>query len=75
MRRITIPVEWIKAAVSDKTLGSHVVGAVAVDWPELRLTEAQIIANAIALASGQPTPYPDPSIITIEIPRICVSAS
>lgn len=72
MRRIKIPVEWIHQALDDKTKGTAVVGAVHVDWPELRLTEEQFIANALALANGQPDPYPDPSFIAIEIPRVVV---
>jgi hypothetical protein len=44
---------------------------VRVDWPELRLTEEQVFANAAAHAFNQPEPFPDPSIflIELEIPR------
>jgi hypothetical protein len=72
MRRITIPVEWILKAIDTTTPGSHVVGAVWVNWPELRLTEEQIIANAFAQAYGHPEPYEDLSLIAIEIPRLVV---
>lgn len=72
MRKIVIPAKWIHEAIDDATPGCAVVGSVVVDWPELRLTEDQIVANAIAWANGQPAPYPDPSIIAIEIPKIVV---
>lgn len=43
---------------------------VQLDWPELRLTDDQITANAIALSAGKQTPYPDRSLVTIELPIV-----
>jgi hypothetical protein len=48
--------------------GACIEFAVEVDWPELRLTEDQIITNACARAAGQPEPYPDHSIFSVRIP-------
>lgn len=48
MRTITVP-----AHVLGRAIGTCLEFAVAVDWPELQLTEAQQIANAIAMASGR----------------------
>ena len=72
MRRITIPSEWIHRAIDPTTPGSHILGPVRVDWPELQLTEEQIVANAVALAYGQRSPYPDLAIFGVEIPRVRV---
>jgi hypothetical protein len=72
MRKITIPAEWLQRAIDNTTPGSHVLGAVAVNWPELRLTEDQIVTNAVARVNGQPEPYPDNSIFAVELPKILV---
>jgi hypothetical protein len=58
------------AAAVGKPLGTCVEFAVAVDWPELQLTEEQIVANAIACANGQRDPYPDLSIFTVRVPYV-----
>lgn len=68
MRTIQIPLRAIARAVNGPFHGSRLLVPVQVDWPELQLTEEQILANAAALASGVPTPFPDPSIFTVEIP-------
>jgi hypothetical protein len=49
--------------------GVAAVFPVIVGWPELQLTPDQHLANAIAALDGQPEPYPDPSIINVEVPR------
>lgn len=67
MRRIRLPDGILDAALKDGPLGRSLVVPVRVDWPELQLTEAQIVANAVARANGQPAPHPEP-IITVEIP-------
>lgn len=70
MRTITIPADVIRRALNGPIQGTHLEFAVAVDWPELRLTEEQIIANAIALANGERSPYPDHSIFSVTIPYV-----
>lgn len=64
MRSITVPCpDW------DKLVGARAVIPVKVDWPELRLTENQIVANAIARAAGGDHPFPDRSFIEVIIER------
>ena len=67
MRTVTIPQAVIERAAHGPQVGVSLVFAVSVNWPELRLTEDQIIANAVAQAAGQEAPYPDHSIFTISI--------
>jgi hypothetical protein len=66
VRRITIPRYVLETARASRY--AVLEWTVAVDWPELRLTEDQIVANAVALANGHPSPYPDHSIISIVLP-------
>ena len=68
LRTITIPQHVIERAAKGPIVGMALECAVSVNWPELRLTEDQIITNAAARASGQPEPYPDHSIFSICIP-------
>lgn len=64
MREIAIPsINWAS------TPGARVRVPVKVGWPELQLNEAQVVANAVALAAGDPTPFPDPSIFIVVIER------
>lgn len=67
MRIIKIPAWAIEKARTVNAASALL--PVKVDWPELQLTEAQVWANVVAVVAGQPTPYPDLSIITIEIER------
>lgn len=70
MREIRIPADILLKARIDSGLGGMcVLYPVCVDWPELRLTEAQAIANAFARAYNQPEPYPDHSIFAIRLER------
>ena len=49
--------------------GGHSLAVpVKVDWPELRLTEEQIFANAAARVMGREEPYPDKSFINVVVP-------
>lgn len=70
MRSIAIPIEVLARAAHGPVAGTCLEFAVAVDWPELQLTEAQMIANAIALANGQRDPYPDLSIFSVTVPYL-----
>lgn len=64
MREIRIPrIDW------SKVLGHSCNVPVKVDWPELQLTEDQILANAVAFANDEPYPFPDHSMFVIVIPR------
>lgn len=49
--------------------GHSVCHPVHVNWPELQLTEAQMMANALAASAGLDVPYPDPALIDLIIPR------
>ena len=68
MRVVTVPEAVVRRAAYGPYLGTVLEFAVAVDWPELRLTEDQVITNAVARAAGQPEPYPDRSIFTVRVP-------
>lgn len=74
MRTIDVPYAMIRAAVqltSDAPTGGNcVVFPVKVDWPELQLTEDQMLANAAARACGQPPPHEDRSIFTVRLPLV-----
>jgi hypothetical protein len=64
MRTVRIPaINWEKAQ------SVRVSVPVVVDWPELLLTEDQIVANAIAKANNQEELYPDHSMFVVEIER------
>jgi hypothetical protein len=43
---------------------------VRVDWPELRLTESQLLANAVARVNDQPLPFDDNSFFSIDMELI-----
>ncbi len=68
MRRITVPQNVIDRAAHGPIQGARLEFAVHVNWPELRLTEDQIVTNAVARAAGQPEPYPDHSIFSVVVP-------
>lgn len=70
MRSIRVPNDVMEKILSGRYPGAWVECAVCVDWPELRLTEEQIIANAVATAAGQPAPYPDHSIFSVVMPNV-----
>lgn len=64
VRTIRIPpIDWTTVE------GARACVPVVVDWPELRLTMDQIVANAVAKLDGQPEPFPDHSFINVEIER------
>lgn len=64
MRQIKIPaVNW------DEVVGDSALVPVKLDWPELRLTQDQVVANAVAKANGRDEPYPDPSFVVIVVER------
>lgn len=65
MRTIKIPFAVLLAAL--KSPCPRLSYCVEVGWPELRLTEEQIIANAAAHVNGQETPYPNLSIFNVEL--------
>ena len=67
-RTIKVSQETVDRASHGPVNGTYLMYLVAVNWPELKLTEEQQIANAIAWAAGRHIPFPDPSFITIEIP-------
>ena len=70
MRTITIPEKVLRRAFEGPYIGASLEFAVSVNWPELMLTESQIIANAIARAYDRPEPFPDHSIFSITIPYL-----
>ena len=57
----------------EKIQGRAMLFPVQVDWPELRLTEEQILANALWATLPHrttPRPFPDRSIFDIELPYV-----
>ena len=66
-REVVIPIEVLRQWAE----GQHALTVeipVAVDWPELKLTESQMLENAMATAAGLDRPHQDPSIFTIVLP-------
>lgn len=55
-----LPTDWKGVALSVPVI---------VGWPELRLTEEQVMANAWARAGNEPEPFPDHSLFEIRIRR------
>ena len=71
MREIKIPEKGIRAAVGQYGVaGQYISVPVAVDWPELQLTEEQIIANGLARAAGQPAIYPNNAVFAVMLPYV-----
>lgn len=68
MRTITVPAAVLARATHGPYDGRALVFTVHVDWPELQLTEAQVLENAFARAAGLDTPHLDRSIFAIEVP-------
>jgi hypothetical protein len=64
MRTITLPRSIYS---SEYKGGAYIEVAVAVDWPELQLTDDQVFENAMARALDQPTPHKEP-IIYVKVP-------
>lgn len=65
MRTIRIPGDVISRMLTQPIQGRAMLFPVQVDWPELRLTEAQMMANAVWASEPHrttPRPFPDPSI-------------
>ena len=73
MRTIRIPPDVIRRMLTEPIQGRAMLFAVQVDWPELRLTEEQVLANAAWAMEPHrtsPRPFPDPSVFDIEIPYV-----
>ncbi len=70
MRTIHIPEKAIRRLLDGPITGTVLSVPVAVNWPELQLTEEQIMANAWAAAWGKPFPYPDRSIFAVDLPFV-----
>ena len=67
METITLPRSIWKD--TGRFIGGHSIAVpVKVSWPELQLTEAQIVANEIARVQGRDAPYPDKSFINVVVP-------
>ncbi len=71
MKRITVPM----AAMSEywrqvSPVGRSMIVVVRLDWPQLRLTENQLVQNSVARALGHEPPHPDPALIEIELPYV-----
>ncbi len=63
VREIRLPqIDW------SEIQGVAAVIPVKVDWPELRLTEEQMLVNSMALCVGWEAPYPDRSFIDVIVP-------
>lgn len=69
MRNVTVPFEAVEAALSPDHPGEYIVVPVMVDWPELRLTEEQTLANALALAYDEEPPFPRRDVFEVRLER------
>ena len=73
MRTIKLPASAISHILTTPPQGrGNWIIPVEVNWPELRLTESQMLANAAWSASGGhgPRPFPNLCIFDVEIPMV-----
>lgn len=68
MRKITIPADVMQQVI-DCDHGRRTCLPVKLNWPELQLTEDQMLTNALAVAAKEPEPYPDLSRIELVFER------
>lgn len=68
MKTIIIPADVMQRII-DCNIGRRTVQPCKVNWPELQLTEEQVLANAIAHSKGHGDMYPDPSYIELVFER------
>lgn len=68
MRKIVIPADVMQQVI-DCDHGRRTCLPVKLNWPELQLTDDQVLANAVATANRQPEPYPDQSYIELVFER------
>ena len=64
MRKVVVPCPDF-----ENLAGARAVIPVKVDWPELRLTEQQMLENAFAVAHGHEPVWYDASIFEVIIER------
>jgi hypothetical protein len=69
MRSITVP-ERVLQQIAGGFTGTALYWPVEVDWPELRLTEEQQLANIGARLRGEPPPHDNHQIFTVVLPRV-----
>lgn len=70
MRTIKVPVSLVERAAYGPVEGYCLEFAVQVDWPELQLTEEQMLANTIAQLDGHVAPYPNHSVFSVRVPYL-----
>lgn len=64
MKTITLP--WLDPC--DPSIpGIAVELPVYLDW--FKVPEEHILANAVAVAAGEPEPFPDPNLVTVRLER------
>lgn len=68
MREIIIPIEKIMKWINNPIAKTYCI-PVKVSWPELQLTESQMIANSIARANRENDVFSDNSIFCVNITR------
>lgn len=68
MLTIKIPKHITNRLVNGPRVGRHLVCVLDLGWPELRLTEEQILANAVAIAYGDEPPFPNKNLVALELP-------
>ena len=68
MRTIKIPLSKIIHWINNPH-GRCLLLPVKVGWPELQLTQDQVLANALARVNLSEIPYPDNSFISIEVEK------
>lgn len=67
MRTIRIPKQITARLLTEKPLGRALVVPLHLGWPELSLTEGEILANAVAVAYGKERPYLDRNLVNLEL--------
>lgn len=68
MRKITVPSNVMQQVLDCKG-GARVCLPVKLNWPEVQLTDEQVLSNALAVAAKEPQPFPDLSYIELVFER------
>ena len=66
MRQVIVSRETIQSWLNDQK-GRCLAIPVKVGWPELQLTEQQILENSLALLGPNPIPHNDNSIFNVVV--------
>ena len=66
MREVAIDRKQVEAWLKNP-MGAYLCFPVKVGWPELQLTEQQILENSLAMLGPNPMPHEDQSIFNVVV--------